>query len=314
MGRITVHVLKVVREAKQDGQGQTGRNSHNQNVSDNVERKSLGLERRNDVAIDVKSTQGNGVLSALSDVRIVEIHSNGGGSTLFQREDFHVEDRRQPVTGQHKEVIKGLELVHEGTLLVAGRIIVPEQHGLGSVTVGVISMVIGVGMVRPVLFHPQPFAASDEIGSESKKLVDPGFLGGCSVVGVVLNIQTDKRLRDTVDHSHGIRGNAKYPVVLHSEKEADVKECTSKPSPSSELFSGFHNLENFLLDFTLEFGVPLVSGRARNKDEKVSVRCCNSSMVFVHGLSRACLPRTFLHAPIAGCMYVCRQNETHSLL
>ena len=183
--------------------------------------------------------------------------------------------------------------MHESTLFVARRIIVPEEHGFGSVTVGIIGMVIGVGMMRPMLFHPQPFAASNEIGSESKKFVDPGLLGGGSVVGVVLNIQTDKRLRDTIDHGQGIGGNAKYPVVLKSEKETDVKECTSKPSPSSELFSGFDNLEHFLLNFTFEFGVPLVSGRrARKKEEKVSVSA--------QGLSRKCLPIAFLNDPVAG--------------
>jgi hypothetical protein len=56
-------------------------------------------------------------------------------------------------------------------------------------------------------------------------------------------------------------------VVLQSEKEADVKERTSEVSPGSELSSAFDNLEDFLLDITFEFGVPLVSKRARSTNQ-----------------------------------------------
>lgn len=87
------------------------------------------------------------------------------------------------------------------------------------------------------------------------------------MVRVVLNIQTDKRLRDTVDDSQGVRGYTEHPVVLQSEKEADVKERTSEVSPGSELSSAFDNLEDFLLDITFEFGVPLVSKRARSTNQ-----------------------------------------------
>ena len=163
------------------------------------------------------------------------------------------------------------------TLLVTRRVIVPEEHGLGSVTIGVHLFVVGVGMVRPVLFHPQPLASSDEIGSESKSIVDPRFFGCGSVVAVVLNIQTDQRLGDTVNDGKCVGGNTGDPVVLESEKETNVKECTGKVSRGSELASTSNNLEDFLLDLTFEWGVPDVSEKKKKQRLTVLASYWNSS-------------------------------------
>mmetsp|Transcript_30461 Transcript_30461/g.65366 ORF Transcript_30461/g.65366 Transcript_30461/m.65366 type:complete len:252 (+) Transcript_30461:1444-2199(+) len=148
--------------------------------------------------------------------------------------------------------------MHERTLLVTGRIIVPEKHRLGSVAVGVVRVVIGEGVVGPVLFHPQPLASSDEIGTESEQVVDPGLLGGGSMVGIVLDVQSDERLRNTVDDGQDVRGGCRYPKVLEREKEGDVEEGTRKITIGSKLTSASNDFEDFLLDFAFEFGVPLV--------------------------------------------------------
>ena len=269
VGRITVDVFKVVRKGKQDCQSQTGGGSHDHDVSKNGWVPSLLDEWGNTVGVNVKKTQGDGVLSALSDVRVVHADSNFLGSSLLKDENLRVEDGRKPVSGQDENVVKGLELVHERTLFVARWVIVPEDHRLGSVTIRILKVVVGEGVVSPVLFHPQPLASSDEIGSKSKKIVDPRLLRGSSVVGIVLDVQTDERLRDTIDDGHGVGGNASNPVVLHGEEETNVKESTGKVSGSSEFTSTSDNLEDFSLNFTLERSVPNVS--VTKEKEKTSL-------------------------------------------
>jgi len=94
ISRIAVYVLKVVRERKQSCKSETRRDAHYEDVGENLRLKSLSDKWRNTISVDVKHAQTNSELSALSDVRVIEIDSNLGGPTLFQRENFHVENRR----------------------------------------------------------------------------------------------------------------------------------------------------------------------------------------------------------------------------
>mmetsp|Transcript_25821 Transcript_25821/g.60796 ORF Transcript_25821/g.60796 Transcript_25821/m.60796 type:complete len:261 (-) Transcript_25821:125-907(-) len=146
--------------------------------------------------------------------------------------------------------------MEESALLVARGIIVPEKHWFGTVTVGIVLVVVGVRVMRPVLFHPQPFASSNEIRSESQKIVDPCLLRGGSVVRVVLNVQSDKGLGNTVDNGQAQSGGGGYPQILQGEKETDVKEGTSEITPCSELASTANNLKDFALDFAFERSIP----------------------------------------------------------
>ena len=112
-------------------------------------------------------------------------------------------------------------------------------------------------------------------------------------------------MRNTVDDGQGISGNASDPVVLESEKETNVKECTSKVTPGSELASAFDNLKDFSLDFSLEWGVPDVPGKERNKDKKSALARWIFSWKF-YLVSTVCLPPL-----IPGHNVV---NNTHSLV
>lgn len=110
----------------------------------------------------------------------------------------------------------------------------------------------------PVLFHPKPLATADEVSSKTQKVVDPRPLRSSSMVGIMLDIQTNKSLGDPVNDSHGVAGFSGNPKVLHVEKETNVTHSTSIPSECSELLTTSNNLEDFTLDLALERGVELV--------------------------------------------------------
>ena len=78
------------------------------------------------------------------------------------------------------------------------------------------------------------------------------------MVGIVLNIQTNKRLRDSVDDCHSVAGFSGDPKVLHVEEKSNVAESTSIPSEGSKLLSAVNDLENLSLDLTFEWCVELV--------------------------------------------------------
>ena len=94
VGGITVDLLKVVREGKQNSKSQTGRSSHDQDVSNDVGVPSLVHEWSNNVGVNVENAQTNGILSALSDVRVFHVDSNFFGTALLQIEDLAIENRR----------------------------------------------------------------------------------------------------------------------------------------------------------------------------------------------------------------------------
>lgn len=68
---------------------------------------------------------------------------------------------------------------------------------------------------RPVLFHPEPLASADKISTKAQNIVDPGLPRCCTVICVVLDIQTNKGLRDTVDDGQSIGSLGADPKELH---------------------------------------------------------------------------------------------------
>ena len=140
---------------------------------------------------------------------------------------------------------------------------------------------VGVGVVGPVLFAPQPLASTNEIGTESQNIIDEMVLGSSSVVGIVLHIQTNQRLGKTVDNGQSPRGSIGHPQILQVKEKGDVKDATSIPSVGSKFPATSDNLENFALDFSLKLGIELVSivGKAKIMTAKGSVSKL-SSFVF----------------------------------
>jgi len=79
------------------------------------------------------------------------------------------------------------------------------------------------------------------------------------MVRVVLDIQPDERLRNTINDSQRKASLGRDPQILQIKEETDVAECTEKVTWSTELTSTAYNLEDFLFDFTLERCVKQVS-------------------------------------------------------
>ena len=113
------------------------------------------------------------------------------------------------------------------------------------------------------MFQPKPLASTDEISTKSKDVVDVVVLRCGSVVGIVLNIQTNQCLGNTIDDGKGPRRSVGDPKVLKVEEKGNIKGATGMPSKSSEFSPTTNNLKDFALDFSLKFGVELVP-KAKN--------------------------------------------------
>jgi hypothetical protein len=110
-----------------------------------------------------------------------------------------------------------------------------------------------------MLLHPKPLASSNKVSSESQQIIDPRSLGGSSVISIMLNIQTDQSLRDSVDDSKSKRGSLCDPKILKGKEEGNVANATEMPSVGSKFLSAADNLEDFALNFLFKWSVELVS-------------------------------------------------------
>mmetsp|Transcript_17805 Transcript_17805/g.32234 ORF Transcript_17805/g.32234 Transcript_17805/m.32234 type:complete len:267 (-) Transcript_17805:61-861(-) len=139
-------------------------------------------------------------------------------------------------------------------------VVVKEQSWLGSDGIGVAGGMVGVGMVRPVLFHPQPLASTDKISTESQYVVDPVIFRGCSMVRIVLHIQTNESLCHTQNDCHRPTGSLGHPQVLTDNHERNVEECTGKISWSTKLPPSSNDLEDLPLNIPLKLGIKQIVG------------------------------------------------------
>mmetsp|Transcript_11386 Transcript_11386/g.21000 ORF Transcript_11386/g.21000 Transcript_11386/m.21000 type:complete len:270 (-) Transcript_11386:132-941(-) len=147
-------------------------------------------------------------------------------------------------------------------------VIVEGKHGLRAETIGVLLRVVSVGMMSPMLRHPIPFTGANEIGTKSKKVVDPRAFGNCSVVGIVLHIQPNKRLGHTERNGHG--HTALVPIVvvkksgrgsklvLHEEEKCNVGEGTEEVARRCEFTSAADYFKHFGFDLALKGGIEFV--------------------------------------------------------
>lgn len=255
LGGVAIGSLKVVRQGKETGQGQALGDAEEKDLSEGGPGPTGGEEGADDVPVDVQKADGDGILATALDEVVVHADSDGLGTALLEVEDLNVEHRRKPVEGEEGEEEESLESVPEAAVGVVEGIVVEGHHGLGAEGVGILGGVIGVGMVGPVLLHPEPLAAADEVGTEAEDIVDPGLLGCGSVVGVVLNVEANAGLGHAQEDGQGPGRADGHPEVLEGGHDADVGEGPGKVSPGTELPSPPHDLEHLPLDLALEGGV-----------------------------------------------------------
>mmetsp|Transcript_14937 Transcript_14937/g.30774 ORF Transcript_14937/g.30774 Transcript_14937/m.30774 type:complete len:303 (-) Transcript_14937:536-1444(-) len=200
MSRITIGIFKVVRQGKENGQEQTFSHAQQHDIANDTEIESFINNGMHNVHVNVIQSNQNSPLATLHRVVIVHFDTDTLRTTLTQVQHFGVEDLGQPVSRQDNEVKKDLEAVEPLSFGMSSRVIMKEQKGFGSKGIGVLFSMVGKGMVSPMLLHPQPFGSSNEIGTQSQNIVNHGIFGRGSVVGIVLDVQANKGLRNSVQN------------------------------------------------------------------------------------------------------------------
>lgn len=255
---IAVSVNKIMGERKQYCQSQGFTDGHYCDVIHSSQGRMM-LKRNYDIDVNVQKTQENGILAAVLDIIAFHSEANTLSTSLLEGKNFWVEDRRKPVPSKNKQVEKSLKRVERLPGRMVQRVIVEEHERLGSKRVWVFFCVVGVRVMRPMLLHPKPLASSNKVSSESQQIIDPRSLGGSSVISIMLNIQTDQSLRDSVYDSKSKRGSLCDPKILKGKEERNVANATEMPSVGSKFLSAADNLEDFALNFLFKWSVELVS-------------------------------------------------------
>ena len=84
------------------------------------------------------------------------------------------------------------------------------------------------------------------------------------MIGIMLYIETNKGLRNTVDNCQGKGSVPRDPQELQVKEETYVTKGTKVPSKSTKFLSSMDNFEDFSLNLTFKFRIKLVS--AKNKE------------------------------------------------
>jgi hypothetical protein len=110
-----------------------------------------------------------------------------------------------------------------------------------------------------MLFHPEPFASADKVGTQTKHVIDPGFSRRGAVVGIVLHVQSNKSLGHTVNNSQRVGGSTRHPQILKVKEKGNVRKGTAQVSSGPKLLSTSYNLEDFLLNLLFKGSIELVA-------------------------------------------------------
>lgn len=148
-----------------------------------------------DIEVQIHQPQHDCPLSPLDNKFTLHFDTDILGSGMLQIDDLRVEDHTQPVHTEHTEEVHALEFMPPLSLGMTDGIIIEIENRFGREGVGIFACMVSVGVMSPVLGEPGPFASSDEVGSETKEVIDPRVFGGGSVVGIVLHTNHCKSCR-----------------------------------------------------------------------------------------------------------------------
>jgi len=105
MRRVTVRMLKVVRKAKQNSQGEALRNTHEHDLTKRSPAPATDSVKRHEaIQKNVRHSQHCGNGRAAFDKVVVHANTNTLGSTLLQGQDLGVEHGRHPISSKDRNV------------------------------------------------------------------------------------------------------------------------------------------------------------------------------------------------------------------
>mmetsp|Transcript_5825 Transcript_5825/g.8288 ORF Transcript_5825/g.8288 Transcript_5825/m.8288 type:complete len:279 (+) Transcript_5825:541-1377(+) len=179
-------------------------------------------------------------------------------SAMLEIEMSRVEQAAEPVGRQNNHRIHHLELVHYRTCCMLQRVGMEQDERFSAGGIRILLQIVCKRMMRPMLFNPQPLGSTNQVSTESIHVIGKVVLGCCSMIGIVLNIQSNQCLRNTIGYGKPKARSMNCPEELKREETTCVENGTQMPSPRTKLLSSLDNLENFLLDLLFEWCAELV--------------------------------------------------------
>lgn len=113
--------------------------------------------------------------------------------------------------------------------------------------------------MSPVLLHPEPLAASNQVDTKSQRIVHSRITRRRSMIGIVLHIQTNQSLGKTKDSSQQEGGGLSDPEIQTSKVESDVTGGAKEITSCTKFLAPFDYFEYFLFELSFKGGVKLVT-------------------------------------------------------
>lgn len=149
--RITVRILKVVRQGEEQTEGNTFTDAHQKDDSSGSHGEAIVRQGRVNIQEHVHNPQGNCILSPLHNVVILLLNSDVLRTPVTQINDLRIEYGRQPVESKQENEVCSLELVPPLSLRMSRWVIVECKHGLRAKAIRIFFMMIGECMMSPML-------------------------------------------------------------------------------------------------------------------------------------------------------------------
>ena len=109
-----------------------------------------------------------------------------------------------------------------------------------------------------MLLHPNQFGPTNKINGIAQNLIDPRCSRRGSVIGIVLNVETNQGLRNPVENGQRKTGARGHPAILQIEKQGHVTDTTAPPSRRSVVPTGRNEFVHFPFDLAFKFGIKSV--------------------------------------------------------
>eukprot|EP00128_Syssomonas_multiformis_P010824 Colp12_sorted_trinity150504_noHs@14738 len=243
-------LVEVVGDDEEETEVGTSDGTHHEDVVDRGDKRASVVEADDEVAEDVEDTEEEGDLLFASQGRV-------NGEATADLHTVNVADvHDEPVNA--KKLQKGPDvhmLVGVVPLGVVGKLFVENQEILAATNIGIEGLVGAVHMVtNKVLTNPQHAGSANVILSVAQNLVDPSFARDGTMVGIMLDVETNVGEVETKKESLKVGGAVDNPGVVKRENRED-QESRAKMEPPGGIEAVSSYLLQLFVDFLTQFGV-----------------------------------------------------------